>query len=69
MRVLRPLLCFSRFKFLLSVLFLFRCYICFAFYFLRSLVFIVSPYVYYCYLTFVYNVRTTAAGWEPSCGK
>jgi hypothetical protein len=55
--VLRPLLRFNRFKFLLSVLFLFYCFVCFALCLVCSVNRIVSPSVYYCYLPFVYNCK------------
>jgi len=55
--VLRPLLRFNRFKLLLSVLFLFYCFVCFAPCFVCSVNLIVSPSVYYCYLPFVYKCK------------
>ena len=46
--VLRPLLCFSPFKLLLSFVFLFYCFMCFASYSVCSAIGIVSPYVHRC---------------------
>jgi hypothetical protein len=45
------------FKFLLSVLFLCYYFMCFSFYFVWSVICIVSSDVYYCSLPFVYNCK------------
>jgi len=55
--VLCHLFCFNQFKFLLYILFLCYCFICFPFYFLCSVIYIVSPYAYCCSLPFIYKCK------------